>query len=112
MLRVARGTSAPVPPLPALCVVSSAVEAVGILGELCLATRVLGASLRANFSFFQTCSRAPGSSALAATGANMEDTSDERLVGAKDGDYIYECTVCHTHTHKHTHRPTNSLHED
>ena len=42
----------------------------------------------------------------------MEDTSDERLVGAKDGDYICECTVCHTHTHKHTHRPTNSLHED
>tara|TARA_B100000780_G_C20989631_1_gene395732 strand:- start:598 stop:723 length:126 start_codon:yes stop_codon:yes gene_type:complete len=41
----------------------------------------------------------------------MEE-SDERLVGAKDGDYIYECTVCHTHTHKHTHRPTNSLHED
>ena len=99
------------PPLPALCVVSSAVEAVGILGELCLASRVLGAcSASKLLRFSKTCSRAPGSSALAAT-ANMEE-SDERLVGAKDGDYIYECTVCHTHTHKHTHRPTNSLHED
>ena len=34
---------------------------------------------------------------------------DERLVGAIDGDYIYECTVrCHARTH----RPMGSQHED
>ena len=35
-----------------------------------------------------------------------DDASDERLVGAKDGDYIYECTVSHapsTHPHAHPH---------
>lgn len=111
MLRVARGTSAPVPPLPALCIVSSAVEVVGILGELCLASRLHGDWACKLFVSPNLFARSWLVS-VSGEGANMEDTSDERLVGAKDGDYIYECTVCHTHTHKHTHRPTNSLHED
>jgi len=41
-----------------------------------------------------------------------DDASDERLVGAKDGDYIYECTVSHrrppTHTHTRTHTRTRT----
>ena len=37
-----------------------------------------------------------------------DDASDERLVGAKDGDYIYECTVSHTPSTTHTHTRTHT----
>ena len=43
----------------------------------------------------------------------QEEASDERLVGAKDGECIYECTVrAHTHTNTHTDQRTHCTKTD